>query len=117
MIPSAETIIAAIQGEFPGVSLSEKAIRAAIQHARELARGKIDEPAAIFFTFAIRPRAVPALNASLASFLAHEQARSLGIPSLNVARQELRDMQRRCRMREMSFEDIRAWFAERLPVN
>ncbi len=100
----------------PGVEVHEKAVRAAVQEARVLARWPVDEPAALFFAFAARPRAVPALNASLAVFLAREQALTLGL-ILEVSDSGLRALLTDVRSRVAGYEDVRAWFASRLPVN
>lgn len=111
-IPEANDILSA----FANYSPSEKAIRAAVTEARDLARWGLDEPAAVFFAFARRPRAIPTLNASLSTFLAIEQARSLGV-SLIATREELQVLRTRVLSREASFEDVRAWFAERMPAD
>lgn len=115
-IPDADTILGALRLARPGIELHEKAVRAAVQEARVLGRWPVDEPAAIFFAFAARPRAVPALNASLAAFLAREQALALGL-SLEVSDSELRGLLTDVRSRVAGYEDVRAWFAARLPVN
>lgn len=111
-IPDTETILAAFGAA--GFEVSEKAVRAAVQEARALARWPIDEPAALFFAFAQRPRAVPKLSAKTALFLARDQVRALGL-GLSVADDELRELRMRIVERRVTYEDVRAWFAERIP--
>jgi len=115
-IPDADTILGALRLALPGIEVHEKAVRAAIQEATGLARWPVDEPAAIFFAFGSRPRAVPALNAKLAPFLAREQALSHGL-TLDVTPDELRGLLTDIRSRVLSYDDVRAWFAARLPVD
>src|SRR5262245_58897872 len=59
---------------------NERAIGAALREAAMLARGKEqDEPAALFFTLARRPRAFGGMHGEMLLLLAVEQAHSVGL--------------------------------------
>jgi hypothetical protein len=112
VIPDAEIILGALAPR----ELSERAVRAAVQHARSLAREPIDEPAAMFFAFAARPRAVPSAGLQLAIFLARDQAEQLGI-RLDASDEQLRDLRMRVLTRAAGWDDVRDWFAQHIPVD
>lgn len=111
-IPDADTIIAAFESS--GYVVTEKGVRAAVQEARSLARWPVDEPAAVFFAFARRPRCIPALNATLAAFLARDQIERIGV-SLVATDRDLHDLRMHVLSRSVTFDDVRDWFAERMP--
>lgn len=111
-IPDADTIISAF--ELSGYEVSEKFIRAAVQEARSLARWTVDEPASVFFAFARRPRSIPSLNAKLATFLARDQVARIGV-ALLATDAELHDLRMQVLTRAVTFEDVRDWFAQRIP--
>jgi hypothetical protein len=110
-IPEADLILAALRAE--GIDANEKAVRAAIQHAKGLARWPIDEPAAIFFAFACRPRAVPGVT-RFAVFLARERLDELKL-TLSATDAELFELMTKVRLRSIDENDVLSWFAERLP--
>lgn len=115
-IPDADVIIGALRLATPGIQVSEKAIRAAVQHARSLARWPIDEPAAIFFAFSRYPRAAPGLSKPLAIFLVRDQLEALGLV-LVASDAELRELRVSILTRRYEAADVFAWFAERLPAD
>lgn len=115
-IPDADVILSALRLSRPGLTVSEKAIRAAVHHARELAHWPADEPAAVFYAFACRPRSVPTFGAKLAIFLARDQLRSCGL-SISATDEELAALRMRVMLREVSPADVRDWFAERMPAS
>lgn len=114
-IPDADVILSALRLALPHVEVSEKGVRAAVQHARSLARWPIDEPAAIFFAFACRPRTAPSLGHRLALFLVRDQLAVLGL-HLAASDEELRALRMKVMLRECSERDVIAWFAEQLPA-
>jgi hypothetical protein len=109
-----ETLLAALA--LDGTAHSEKAIHAAFQHARSLARSVIDEPAALFYAFATRRRAVPPYNRRFAAFVAREQLRDIAA-TLDANDDDLITLGDRALHGEVDYEDVRAWFAERMPMN
>lgn len=114
-IPDAEVILSALRLALPRVEVSEKGVRAAVQHARGLARWSIDEPAAVFFAFACRPRIAPGIGHQLALFLARDQLATLAL-QLAAHDDELIALRMRVLLREIGSADVLAWFAERLPA-
>jgi hypothetical protein len=114
-VPDAEIILSALRLALPHVDVSEKGVRAAVQHARSLARWPIDEPAAIFFAFACRPRIAPALGHQLAVFLVRDQLATLGL-RLAATDADLVALRMKVLLRERSPSDVIAWFAEQLPA-
>jgi hypothetical protein len=113
-IPDADVIIGALR--LADIEFSEKAIRAAVQDARRLARWPLDEPAAIFFAFARRPRAAPALGAKLATFLMREQLEPLGL-QLAATDEELKELRMRILTQQYGEGDVLDWFAQRFPAD
>lgn len=115
-IPDAEVVLAALRLARPSDTISEKALRAAIQHARMLAAWPIDEPAALFFAFGCRPRISPGLGAKLAIFMAREQLATLGLEIL-ATDESLRELRMQILTRGIDEHDVLAWFAERIPAH
>jgi hypothetical protein len=116
VIPDADVILAAARDALgKDANVSEKAIRAAVFDARRLAGPwQANEPAAIFFAFACRPRAFPR-HPKMVSFLALEQAQSLHI-TINASEGELQALRGRVMRREVDYDVVLQWFAERTPV-
>lgn len=115
-IPDADVILAAFRLARPDDVVSEKALRAAIQHARSLATWPIDEPGAVFFAFACRPRVAPALGVKLAIFMAREQLVELRL-EIDATDDELKELRMRILTRDVGEADVLAWFAERIPAH
>jgi hypothetical protein len=116
VIPDADVIIAAAREALSNPTVSEKAVRAAVQEARQLARWPADEVAAIFYAFARRPRAFASHWALMTAFLARDQARALGV-ALDVTDAALHSLRHRVLRAEVDFDEVLAWFAERMPVD
>ena len=90
------------------------AIRAALRDAAKLARGRdVDEPAALFYALACRPRAFGKLHGDMLVLLAAEQARAVGL-ELQFVPIELDIHVIRIMRTEMTFLELRGWFAARL---
>jgi hypothetical protein len=91
-----------------------RALGAALREAARLARGnEADEPAALFYALARRPRAFGRLHGDMLVLLAAEQARAAGL-ELGFASVELDIHVIRILRREMTFLELRGWFAARL---
>jgi hypothetical protein len=93
---------------------SDRAVGAALREAAELARGsERDEPAAIFYALARRPRAFGEMHGEMLLLLAVEQAHSIGL-DLSFEPVALQIHRLRIVRAEMSFPELRDWFAARL---
>lgn len=92
---------------------SSRAVVAAIAHARELAADPADEPAAVFFAFACRPRAFPGGWRAMSALLAFNQAAERG-RRLRASRDDLDALCTMVATRSATFEAVRDWFAARL---
>lgn len=93
---------------------NERAIDAALREAAELAdRNERDEPAAIFYALARRPGAFGQLHGEMLLLLAVEQAHAIG---LDLAFEPVALQIHRLRIvrGQMSFPELRDWFAARL---
>ena len=118
MIPPAEAILEAwpflarrLGSETPA---SEPAVRAALEHAAKLAQVETDEPAAMFYAFACRPRTFPGFGRVMTRTLAANHARVLGL----VLHATAGDLDALCgelaHHDRPAFDDVRTWFAARL---
>jgi hypothetical protein len=98
-----------------GVSTcNERAVDAALREAAELSQGvERDEPAAIFYALARRPGAFGKLHGELLFLLAVEQAHAVGL-ELSFEPVALQIHCLRIIRGEMSFPELRDWFAVRL---
>ncbi len=118
MIPPPERVLAAHSFVARRFRLSEplntEAVAAALSEARRLAQARErDEPAALFYALARRPRALRGAWRVLPRLLAVNQARDLGL-CLNVADEDLSSLRLGIVTRTATFEHVRQWFAERL---
>jgi hypothetical protein len=92
----------------------EPAVDAALREAANLARGsERDEPAAIFYALARRPRAFGDLHGEMLFLLAVEQAHAIGL-DLSFEPVALQIHRLRIVRGEMPFPELRDWFAARL---
>lgn len=90
------------------------AVRAALREAAKLAHGnEADEPAALFYALARRPRAFGKLQGDMLVLLAAEQARAVGL-ELGFVPIELNIHAIRILRSEMTYLELRGWFAARL---
>jgi hypothetical protein len=93
---------------------NERAIGDAIQEAERLANGRErDEAAALFFALARRPGAFGRLHGEMLLLVAAEQAHAVGL-ELRFEPIELVIHRIRILRGEMSFSELRSWFAARL---
>jgi hypothetical protein len=91
-----------------------RAVGAALREAARLSLGKEpDEPAALFYALARRPRAFGRLHGDMLVLLAAEQAHAVG-RELSFAPVELDIHVIRILRGEMTFLELRGWFAARL---
>lgn len=91
-----------------------RAVGAALREAEKLAAGhEHDEPAALFYALARRPRVFGALHGDMLVLLAVEQARAVGL-DLSFTAVELDIHIIRMLRGEMTFVEVRGWFAARL---
>jgi hypothetical protein len=91
-----------------------KAVAAALREAAKLAQEhEPSEPAALFYALARRPRAFGALHGDMLVLLAVEQARAVGL-ELGFTPIELEIHVLRILRGEMTFPELRGWFAARL---
>ena len=113
MIPSVEEIIEGCTfvsrrlGRTGGVS--RLAVEAAVCEARELAKTPADEPAALFFAFARRPRAFPSGWRVLPRLLAGVHCQRAGL-RLQADADELDQLRARIVVARVSFEQVKNWF-------
>lgn len=117
MIPTAEEFLAGYEfyrrrtGALPA---SERAIRAALAMAAQLAGGREeDEPAALLFAFASYRRAFPGAWRFMAATIALTQVRAQGA-TVNASMDEVNALLLRVMYSEAGFEDVRAWLAQRI---
>lgn len=91
---------------------SETALRIALREADHLADDIFDVPGALLFALGRTPRCFSAFRAM--SVLAVEwHTKTLGF-KLEAERRELATILGRVARREMTYEDVRSWVAERL---
>ncbi|MFO0762246.1 MAG: hypothetical protein U0359_37750 [Byssovorax sp.] len=96
--------------------LDEVAVAEALREADALAGGRIrDEPAALLFAFTKRPRKLGDAWQRLPLMLAENLARKADMElRLDVRDVELEELRLRVAVRSATFDDVRAWVAERL---
>lgn len=116
MIADADVIIAAARAALTPSTVSERAVRAAVHDARQLARWPADEIAAVFFAFARRPRAFAGHWGPMVAFLARDQARSLRI-ALDVTDGALDALRMRVLHGEVGYDEVLEWFARHMPTD
>jgi hypothetical protein len=93
---------------------SQRAVEAGREDAVRLAAGDAaTEPAALFFAFARRPRAFPGAWRLMPALLAINQARALGF-RMRADRDEMNRLLTGIAARELTFDEVRAWFELRL---
>ncbi len=93
--------------------VSEPAIRIALAEAEQLSPDPFDLPAATLFAFARHARAFPGGFRTMTVLLAEAQCSRSG-QHFSGTRQELGDWVRRVAVGTASFDDVRAWFGDRL---
>ncbi len=116
MIPSAESILEAyefVRKSRGAPPASQRAVRAALEAARALAREELAEPASLLFAFASYRRAFPGAWSFMAHAIAAQHARSLGY-ELEAPRAEYDALFSGIMYRTATFEDVRAWVAVRM---
>jgi hypothetical protein len=98
------------------VQFSRPLLAAALAEAETLAGGdEHDEPAALFYACAQRPRAFGTASQFVVPFLAQGQARAVGL-ELTVDPDDVEFILLRLRVLrgEIAFSELRGWFAARL---
>lgn len=91
---------------------SETALRVALREADHLADDVYDVPAALLFALGRTPRCFAAFRA-MSVLVVEWYAKSLGF-KLEAGRLELASILVRVARREMTYEEVRSWVAERL---
>ena len=91
---------------------SETALRIALREADHLADDVYDIPGALLFALGRTPRCFSAFRA-MSVLVVDRQTKTLGF-RLEASPSELADVLVRVAIREMSYEDVRAWVAERM---
>jgi hypothetical protein len=93
---------------------SRTAVAAGLEHATALAAGNVhDEPAALFYAFACRPKAFLGGWRVAAFLLAKNHASDLGL-RIVATPEEIADMRHRMAWSDRpSFDEVRDWFAAR----
>ena len=91
---------------------SETALRIALREADHLADDVYDVPGALLFAFGRTPRCFSAFRA-MSVLVVDWQTKTLGF-KLEASPSELGVVLGRVALREMSYEDVRGWVAERL---
>jgi hypothetical protein len=116
MIPSFAVVAAAhvflarrrrVEGQ-----LHEAGVRSALALAVQLAPEERDEPAALFFALASHGKALGGGWRFIPALLAMNHAARLGL-RLNATASDFAVLYLPIATRSMTFEDVRAWFAER----
>jgi hypothetical protein len=118
MLPALETLLEGFtryaQRRKGEASCDARAVGAALREAAKLAEGHApDEPAALFYALARRPRAFGRLHGDMLVLLAAEQARAVGL-ELGFTPIELDIHAIRVLRDEMTFLELRGWFSARL---
>ena len=91
---------------------SETALRIALREADHLADDVYDVPGALLFALGRTPRCFSAFRA-MSVLVVDWQTKTLGF-KLEASPSELAEVLGRVALREMSYEDVRAWVGERL---
>ena len=117
MIPDADAIVAAYAFVARRYRVTVKPDRGPIQDATSEARALTvdvtDEPAALFFALARRPRGLPGLWTSVVTVLVVNHARSLGLALAGDAR-DLLPLFLPVARGAFAFPELRIWFREHL---
>lgn len=92
--------------------VSETALRIALREADHLADDVYDVPGALLFALGRTPRCFSAFRA-MSVLVVDWQTKTLGF-RLEATPSELASVLVRVALREMAYEDVRAWVAERL---
>ncbi len=91
-----------------------RAVEAALDHARALSTRSADEPAAIFYAFACRPRALVGGGRYMPALMAINEVHRAGL-ELRATRDEFEALRKRLLTADRpSFDEVRSWFAARL---
>lgn len=93
-------------------SANPVAVSAAVAEARELATSESDEPAALFYAFARRPKALPGGWRVMPRLLAGRQCQRLGL-SLNATAQQTDMLRSKIVFGKLDFNQVREWFRSR----
>lgn len=88
-------------------------VQSCLKEARQLAAGERDEPAALFYVFCKAWARLGDACAVLPDLLARNHARAVGL-ELAVPPEEQRALRLRIAEGGVPFDEVRAWFAERL---
>jgi hypothetical protein len=88
-------------------------VRAALDDARRLATTEGDEPAALFFALASRPKSLGGAWRLLPALVALNHASRIGL-RLRVNPRDFEPLYMPLVSRELTYEDVRAWFTERV---
>ena len=95
-------------------SCDERALVSARAEAGYLARGRErDEPGALFFALARRPRAVPGLWDRFVQVLTEAQARSIGVRIL-FDHEDMRRLRIQAAVGHANYPDVHDWMKPRL---
>lgn len=116
MIPDPEAIARAYAALAEELGLdarsSEAAIRIALREADHLANDVYDVPAALLFALGQHPRCFAGFRA-MSVLVVEWHTKTLGF-KLTATRPELADVLTRVALHELTHEEVRAWFGERL---
>jgi len=93
--------------------LDQLLVQSCLKEARQLAAGEQDEPAALFYVFSKAWARLGDACAVLPDLLARNQARAVGL-ELVASPDEQRALRLRIAEGGVPFDDVRAWFGERL---
>ncbi|AKU95171.1 hypothetical protein AKJ09_01835 [Labilithrix luteola] len=116
MIPSAEAITLAYARIAPALNLPEKvssaALRLALREADHLADDVYDVPAALLFAFGRYPRCFGGFR-TMSVMVVEWHAKTLGF-KLEASETDLSGILERVALRELDYEQVRAWVVERM---
>ena len=93
--------------------LDQIMVQGCLREARQLVQTDRDEPAALFYVFCKAWARLGDACAVLPDLLARNHARSVGL-ELAATPEEQRDLRLRIVRGGVSFEEVRAWYAERV---
>ena len=89
--------------------VNRSAVEAAVREAADLARVETDEPPALFYAFARRPRAILGGWRVMPRLLAGMHCRRLGL-RLNADADSLDRLRAQVVATDLAFDDVRSWF-------